>query len=161
MNNMNILLVYATNSGGTQLASQIVQEHLMSQNLQVTMKEVRDTQPEELTDADAVILASSTWDYEGLEGQPHPDYRPFMELFKGKKITGKKFAVLGLGDSSYTYFCGAVNHLEQFVKDLEGILTDFISTSRLIQKNWLPGRIIWEKLSSSNSCHPSKDIYSV
>jgi len=66
MNNMNILLVYATNSGGTQLASQIVQEHLMSQNLQVTMKEVRDTQPEELTDADAVILASSTWDYEGL-----------------------------------------------------------------------------------------------
>ncbi|OGG08154.1 hypothetical protein A3B48_03080 [Candidatus Gottesmanbacteria bacterium RIFCSPLOWO2_01_FULL_40_10] len=122
MNNMNILLVYATNSGGTQLASQIVQEHLMSQNLQVTMKEVRDTQPEELTDADAVILASSTWDYEGLEGQPHPDYRPFMELFKGKKITGKKFAVLGLGDSSYTYFCGAVNHLEQFVKDLEGIL---------------------------------------
>lgn len=63
-----------------------------------------------------------SWDYEGLEGQPHPDYKQFMEASKGKKLDGNKFAVLGLGDSSYTYFCGAVSHLENFVKELGGML---------------------------------------
>ena len=119
---MNILLVYATNSGGTQLASQIVHDTLMSQNQQVAVKEVRETNADEFAKFDLVILASPSWDYEGLEGQPHPDYAPFMENAKGKRFAGKKFAVFGLGDSSYTYFCGAADELEKFVKELGGTL---------------------------------------
>ncbi|OGG18790.1 hypothetical protein A3D78_02125 [Candidatus Gottesmanbacteria bacterium RIFCSPHIGHO2_02_FULL_39_14] len=124
---MKILLVFATNSGGTQLASQIVAETLTKNNHQVTVKEVREVSPADFAAADLIILASPSWDYESLEGQPHPDYRPFMEGIKDQKFAGKKFAVIGLGDSSYTYFCGAVNVLEDFIKKIDGTLvTDSI-----------------------------------
>src|SRR3989338_8861315 len=95
---MKILLVFATNSGGTQLASQIVAETLTKNNHQVTVKEVREVSPADFAAYDLIILAFPSWDYEGLEGQPHPDYRPFMEGIKDQKFTGKKFAVVGLGD---------------------------------------------------------------
>ena len=39
------------------------------------------------------------------------------------KLNGKPCAVFGLGDSSYTYFCGAVAHLEAFIKRTGGTLT--------------------------------------
>ena len=119
---MKILVVYATNSGGTQLASDLVNEALSKKNHEVMVKEVRETKADEFAGFDLVILASPSWDYEGLEGQPHPDFRQFIDDSKGKTFSGKKFAVLGLGDSSYTYFCGAVTHLEQFVKETGGNL---------------------------------------
>ena len=127
MENMKILIVYATNSGGTQLAAQIVQETLVKHSLTAELKEVRDTSADEFAGYDLVILSSPSWDDEGAEGQPHPDWRPFMEKAKGKDMSGKKFAVIGLGDSSYTYFCGAVNVLEDFIKKIDGTLvTDSI-----------------------------------
>jgi len=110
MENMKILIVYATNSGGTQLAAQIVQETLVKHSLTAELKEVRDTSADEFAGYDLVILSSPSWDDEGAEGQPHPDWRPFMEKAKG------------LGDSSYTYFCGAVKILEDFIKSLKGEL---------------------------------------
>src|SRR3989344_7871115 len=119
---MKVLVVFATNSGGTQLAAENVKEILAKNNHEVSLKEVRETNIDEFVNFDLIILASPSWDYEGLEGQPHPDFRQFIESAKGKKLDGKKFAILGLGDSSYTYFCGAVNHLENFVKELEGTL---------------------------------------
>jgi len=122
MDDMKIAIVYATNSGGTQLAAQIVAETFAKHNLTAEIKEVQGSMPADLKNYDLVILASPSWDYEGLEGEPHPDYRPFMEKFKGEDFSGRKFAVFGLGDSSYTYFCGAVQHLEDFVKSLKGEL---------------------------------------
>ena len=121
---MKILIVFATNSGGTQLAADLVRETLVKNNYQVTVKEVRETNIDEFNDFDLIILASPSWDYEGLEGQPHPDYRPFMEKASANKFTAKKFAVIGLGDSSYTYFCGAVVILENFIRELGGSLID-------------------------------------
>jgi len=121
---MKILIVFATNSGGTGIAADIVKETFIKNGHQAEVKEVRELNIDEFADFDLVILCSPTWDYEGLEGQPHPDYRPFMDSAQNKKFTGKKFAVLGLGDSSYTYFCKAVDHLEKFVKQLGGTLID-------------------------------------
>lgn len=119
---MKVLLVFATNSGGTQLASDLVKDTLSKNNHAVVIKEIRETNADEFSGFDLVVLASPSWDYEGLEGQPHPDYRQFIDSSKGKNLNGRKFAVLGLGDSSYTYFCGAVDHLEKFVKELGGSL---------------------------------------
>lgn len=122
---MNILLIFATNSGGTQIASGIVSEILKDHNHQITVKNVREADPSELANFDLVIFGSPTWDYNGQEGQVHVDYRPFMEKAKGLTLPNKKFAVYGLGDSTYTYFCGAVGHLENFIKNLGGqLITD-------------------------------------
>lgn len=117
---MKVLLIYATNSGGTQMASQTVSDTLTKLGHTVAMKDVRDANPEELDSFEMILFASPSWDYEGKEGQPHEDYLPFIEKFKDNQLKDKQFAILGLGDSSYSHFCGAVDVLTEFVQKLGG-----------------------------------------
>lgn len=118
---MNILLVYATNSGGTLDAATIVKDTL-SLSHTVLFGEALDAKPDMLTVADLVIFASPSWDYEGKEGQPHEHFMPLLQACAGKTFPGKSFAILGLGDSSYTHFCGAADYFEEFVKTVQGKL---------------------------------------
>jgi len=120
---MNVLLVYATNSGGTLMASQLVSELLTQKGHTVTLKEAAETTPEDVTNAAFVLLASPSWDYENAEGMPHEHFVPLMKGLEGKTLEAKPFAILGLGDKSYAKFCGAVDHFETFVGALKGKLT--------------------------------------
>lgn len=119
---MNILITYATYSTGTESAVRVL-ESVLTPTHTVTVKQILSSSLEEMKAADLTVLASPSWDLEGKEGQPHEDYLLFMRQSEGKTTPGKKFAILGLGDSTYTYFCGAVTHLEEFVKKLGGTLT--------------------------------------
>lgn len=119
---MNILLVFATNSGTTMTAAQTVNDKLAAKGHTVTMKEARDTTPEDFTGPQAVVMGSPSWDFEGHEGMPHEDWLPLMEKLKTMTLEGKSFAVFGMGDSSYKKFCGAVDHLEESVKTVKGKL---------------------------------------
>ncbi|OGG08907.1 hypothetical protein A2154_02900 [Candidatus Gottesmanbacteria bacterium RBG_16_43_7] len=119
---MKALVVFATFSGSTQLAAKTVQESLSEHHLETVIKNVSQTTPGDLGQYDVVVLCSPSWDYNGQEGMLHEDYIPFMESAKGQFFSNVKFAVVGLGDSSYTKFCGAVAHLEKFIADLKGQL---------------------------------------
>ncbi|MBI4067205.1 flavodoxin domain-containing protein [Candidatus Gottesmanbacteria bacterium] len=119
---MNILLIYASNSGGTFLSSGIIVDVLKKHQHSVVVKNVREADPSEIGNYDLIILGSPSWDYQGKEGQPHQDYLPFLEKAKDKNFPGKPFAIYGLGDSSFAYFTGAVDHLENFVKNIGGKL---------------------------------------
>lgn len=119
---MNILLVYATNSGSTAEAAQIIADVLTGKGHTVTVKDAKTATPEDVTTAPFFILGSPSWDHDGLEGQPLPEIEEFIARSKDIKLTGKPCAVFGLGDSSYTYFCGAVTYLEAFIKRSGGTL---------------------------------------
>ncbi|OGG04953.1 hypothetical protein A2Z33_06690 [Candidatus Gottesmanbacteria bacterium RBG_16_52_11] len=119
---MNILVIFATYSGGTQIASATLAEALKAEGHSVTVKGPAETQTDELVKSDAVVLCTPTWDFEGKEGQPHEDYVGFMEKTKGASLEGMPFAVLALGDSSYTHFCGSAEVLEAYVTSVGGIL---------------------------------------
>ncbi len=119
---MNILLVYATNSGTTMSTAQTINDLLIAKGNAVTMKEVRDSSEADFSSPDVVIMGSPSWDFEGHEGMPHEDWLPLMEKLKAMSFENKKFAIFGLGDSSYKHFCGAVDHLEELVKTVKGTL---------------------------------------
>ncbi|MBI2617498.1 flavodoxin domain-containing protein [Candidatus Gottesmanbacteria bacterium] len=119
---MDILIVYATNSGGTLLASQEITSVFQKYGYSTTLKNVSEVSFDELSSADLVVFGSPSWDYHGKQGQVQEQYLGFMEKMKGKTFPKKKFAVFGLGDTSYTYFCGSVDNLVNFVKDLGGVL---------------------------------------
>lgn len=119
---MNILIVYATNSGTTMTAAGSVQQALEQAGHTVTQKLVNEATVEEFGTHDLVIFGSPSWDFDGREGEPHEDFVKFIQGAAGKTAEGKKFAIFGLGDRSYTHFCGAVDHLEKFVADLKGVL---------------------------------------
>lgn len=119
---MNILLLFATNSGGTQMAAQMVADELSAKNHVVSLKNPTEVTVDELQATDAIVLASPSWDYESKEGQPHENFFPLMKALEGKTLENKPFSILGLGDSSYAHFCGAVDVFEELVKNLKGRL---------------------------------------
>lgn len=119
---MDIVLVYATNSGGTAQAAQMIADALKGKGHAVTIKEAKDASPDDLSAVQCIILGSPSWDYNGMEGQPLPEMADFIDRCKDIQLEGKPCAVFGLGDSSYTYFCGAVIHLEAFIKRTKGNL---------------------------------------
>jgi flavodoxin I len=120
---MNTLIIYATYSGGTETAVNILADALKAKNVTVELKSPLQTEPADLAKFDLIVLASPTWDMNGKEGQPHEDYLPFMEKFGNDGLNGKKLVIMGLGDSSYPKFCGSVDVLEKFVLDAKGILS--------------------------------------
>lgn len=119
---MNVLIVYATNSGGTQRVANLIADVLRGGNQTVTVQHVRETNKDQLAGYDVILFGSPSWDYNGKEGQLHEEMRTFVEGAVGLSLEGKKIAVFGLGDSSYMYFTGAVSHLEKFVADCHAVL---------------------------------------
>lgn len=121
---MKILVLYATYSGGTQTAADIVANVLKTNATnQVEMKTPTEITPNVLSGYDMIIVGSPSWDYEGKTGMPHQDFINFIDQSKTVDLTGKKVAVFGLGDSTYERFCGAVEHLEEWVKGLKAQLS--------------------------------------
>lgn len=118
---MKATIIYATNSGGTLFASQVVEKVLKDKGFEVVTKEVQTATLEDLDRSDIVILASCSWDHSELEGQLPEQYTGFCNMVEGKTFPGKKFAVLALGDSSYTYFAAAADHLEKLIQKMQGI----------------------------------------
>lgn len=119
---MDVLLVYATNSGGTAAAAQMITDTLTAKGHTVTVKEAKDAGPNDVISTPFLIIGSPSWDYNGMEGQPLPEMAALIDRCKEVSLAGKPCAVFGLGDSSYTYFCGAVTYLEAFVKRAKGTL---------------------------------------
>lgn len=116
---MKILIIYATNSGGTYLASQIIAETLIGLNHQVIVKNATEADHHELASYDLVIIGSNTWNFSKEEGLPHEDIRKFLNkiAYSNLSLENKKFAVFALGDSSYMYFCGSADVLETFLAE--------------------------------------------
>lgn len=119
---MNILLIYATNSGTTQVVAEFIADALTKAGHTMTVQEARKTNPEDLNAFKLVLFGSPSWDFNGMEGMPHEEFLPLMEKLHEIKFTGKQFAIFGLGDRSYKKFCGAVDVLETFVTEIGGTL---------------------------------------
>lgn len=119
---MKVLIAYATNSGGTFFATQTVENVLKSKRHIVTRQEIEEVSLNAFKDYDLIIFASPSWNYEGTQGELQTSFKKFVQNYSGNSLKSKKCAVFGLGDSTYLYFCGAVDRLEQFVKDNKGIL---------------------------------------
>lgn len=117
---MNILLVYATNSGSTFLVSEYIQQFLQNKQHSVTVKQFKEIQPNHFEGFDLIVMGSPSWDYKKKEGMPHHDVMAFIEGNPEINFEGKKFAFFGLGDKNYAYFTGAVDHILQFVKSHGG-----------------------------------------
>lgn len=125
---MTTLIVYATNSSGTMLASELVRDVLKQHGHTVTLKRAGAVEPKEFNNYDFIVLGSCTWglviDDQWTQGQlQNHMYDLQQKLIKEQRIfPGKKFAVFALGDSSYTHFCAAADHLQDLVNDVGGEL---------------------------------------
>lgn len=108
-----VILIYGSTTGNTEKLSESVAEGLELSGLDIKVKRVEDSRPQELEDYDLIILGCPTWG----EGELQDDFIPFEEGMENLDLNGKKAAVFGPGDSDYELFCEAVNILEKRLKE--------------------------------------------
>jgi flavodoxin short chain len=113
----NILIVFGSTTGNTESVARQIAIGLSSAPNTVTVKNVSDTKVEELGNGyDLTILGASTWGDDEIEFQE--DFEPFFQEMDSADIKGRKIALFGCGDSSYQFFCGAVDLLEDKINEL-------------------------------------------
>jgi flavodoxin I len=115
---MKALIVYGSLLGKTARIADLIGEALQENNIDTTVKDVRETNVFELSGYQLVILASSTWD----DGQLQFDFRPFDLNVRKNNFSGKNFAIFVLGSHKYPHPFGAATILEETVKLIQGNL---------------------------------------
>ena len=118
---MKILIAYASNSGGTYLAGTIIRSVLEDVAVSVVMKKASEVIPSDVIGYDVILLGSPSWGVDGKEGQPQETISDLLHNLKEQNLVGKHFALFGCGDSSYLQFCGAVDIMENSVREFKGI----------------------------------------
>lgn len=124
---MKIRIVYETNSGGTYIGVSEVEGLLKAAGHEVEVQKARDVSEDYLFHDGLTILASPSWDFineqgKRLEGHPHEMMYALINSEMVREKTDQKFAVFGLGDPDYSFFCGAVDHMEKYVDKVGGNL---------------------------------------
>lgn len=145
---MKCLLIYGTLSGSTMTASELAASSLRTAGHEVDIMPVEEATPDKLTLYGALIIASPSWEDQGKDGQPLPEIRLFLEKVTAENLKDKKVALMGLGDTSYPHYCGAIDVMEEMLKKIS--VTPVVSSLRVDKfyslrenednvKNWATG----------------------
>ena len=110
---MQAIIIYGTSTGSTELLAGYISDGIKQAGIDVVIRNVIDTDVDDMQDYDIIFLGSSTWG----EGDLQDDFIEFYDAMAGLDLSGKKGAAFGPGDSSYDMFCEAVNLLEERLKD--------------------------------------------
>jgi flavodoxin I len=118
-------IVFASTSGHTEYVVDALTGFLQSTapgwEIEETMAE--KAQPEDLLKGDVLLLASSTWNTGGTEGQLNPHMWLLLhDKARTLDLAGKPCACIGLGDHRYFYMARAADHLQHYVKAHHGRL---------------------------------------
>jgi flavodoxin I len=118
-------IVFASTSGHTEYVVDTLIDSLKRTTPGWEIEEMiaEKTQPRDLLSGDVLLLASSTWNTGGIEGQLNPHMWALLrEKAKTLDLAGKPCACIGLGDHRYFYTARATDHLEHYVKVHHGRL---------------------------------------
>lgn len=116
------ILIYGSTTGNTETLIKGVMKGLKKDGTEVTLKNVTETNVNELSNYDLIVFGCSTWgtdpSQENVE-MLQPDFQDFYNEMDNISLKGKKAAVFGPGDKeSYPdSFCRAVDILENKLKE--------------------------------------------
>ena len=112
------LIIYGSTTGNTEMVANRIGEVFSGKGISVVVKNVTEAKISELGSGyDLTLLGTSTWGEDEIEFQE--DFEPFFEEMDSANLKEKKVALFGCGDSSYEYFCGAVDELEEKMEKLQ------------------------------------------
>lgn len=116
-----VLIVYGSTIGNTREVAEKAETLLRGTGASVTLLDAADAAVAGLCAGyDLILFGCSTWGDAEIELQP--DFAALFDDFDQLGAQGKKTAVFGCGDSGYTWFCGAVDAIEEKLKQLGALL---------------------------------------
>ncbi|MCY9664152.1 flavodoxin [Paenibacillus alginolyticus] len=114
-----IIIVFASMTGNTEEMADAIAEGLKEAGIEPVVKNVVDTNAKEITHYDGIILGSYTWG----DGDLADDFLDFYDEMDSILLDGKKAAVFGSCDSSYSEYGAAVDTLVKKLKELGAEVT--------------------------------------
>lgn len=115
------LVVYGSTTGNTESVADNIENVLKKGGWSVDVMDAADVSVDGMADGyDVVFLGSSTWGDDSIELQD--DFVPIFDDLDKAGLKDRKVAVFGCGDSSYEFFCGAVDAIEEKSEKLGAIL---------------------------------------
>ncbi|AAS97152.1 flavodoxin [Nitratidesulfovibrio vulgaris] len=111
------LIVYGSTTGNTEYTAETIARELADAGYEVDSRDAASVEAGGLFEGfDLVLLGCSTWGDDSIELQD--DFIPLFDSLEETGAQGRKVACFGCGDSSYEYFCGAVDAIEEKLKNL-------------------------------------------
>ncbi|WP_421202067.1 assimilatory sulfite reductase (NADPH) flavoprotein subunit [Aeromonas enteropelogenes] len=110
----NLTILYGSQTGNAKGVASAIKAQAEARGLPVTLTSMADYKPKQLKKESHLLVVVSTY---GEGEPPESAVDLFEQLKKGKvgKLDGLKFAVLGLGDSSYEFFCQTGKDFDDFL----------------------------------------------
>ena len=110
----SLTILYGSQTGNAKGVASAIQAQAKAHGLLVTLTSMADYKPKQLKKESHLLVVVSTY---GEGEPPESAVDLFEQLKKGKigKLEGLKFAVLGLGDSSYEFFCQTGKDFDDFL----------------------------------------------
>ncbi|WP_120463552.1 flavodoxin [Paenibacillus aceti] len=122
-----IVIVYASLTGNTEEMAELIAEGIRSTGATADLKMVEDSNAVLLQEYDAYLLGAYTWG----DGEIPDEFEDFLDEMKELDLQGTRSAVFGSGDTAYHLYCGAVDELEEQLKEFgalvvqEGLKVEF------------------------------------
>ncbi|MFQ1896389.1 assimilatory sulfite reductase (NADPH) flavoprotein subunit [Aeromonas veronii] len=110
----SLTILYGSQTGNAKGVASAIKAQAEARGLPVTLASMADYKPKQLKKESHLLVVVSTY---GEGEPPESAVDLFEQLKKGKvgKLDGLKFAVLGLGDSSYEFFCQTGKDFDDFL----------------------------------------------
>ncbi|AKG35336.1 flavodoxin [Paenibacillus durus] len=108
-----ILVVYASLTGNTEEIAELIAEGIRQSGGETIMKSVTDCSAFDIASYDGAVLGAYTWG----DGEVPDEFLDFYEELDEIDLAGRKAAVFGSGDSGYDVYCGAVDLIEEKLKE--------------------------------------------
>ncbi|MFM5269805.1 assimilatory sulfite reductase (NADPH) flavoprotein subunit [Aeromonas veronii] len=110
----SLTILYGSQTGNAKGVASAIKAQAEARGLPVTLASMADYKPKQLKKESHLLVVVSTY---GEGEPPESAVDLFEQLKKGKigKLDGLKFAVLGLGDSSYEFFCQTSKDFDDFL----------------------------------------------
>ncbi|MCF5769029.1 assimilatory sulfite reductase (NADPH) flavoprotein subunit [Aeromonas veronii] len=110
----SLTILYGSQTGNAKGVATAIKAQAEARGLPVTLASMADYKPKQLKKESNLLVVVSTY---GEGEPPESAVDLFEQLKKGKigKLDGLRFAVLGLGDSSYEFFCQTGKDFDDFL----------------------------------------------
>jgi sulfite reductase (NADPH) flavoprotein alpha-component len=112
-----ITILYGSETGNARMLAKLTHERARERGLEARLVDMADYKPRELKEEKLLLVITSTHG----EGDPPDRAVAFYEFLHGRKapqLEQTRFAVLGLGDSTYAHFCKTGRDIDLRLADL-------------------------------------------
>lgn len=110
---MRVLVTYTTLTGNAELVARRISEKLteLGFSTEIDIKDGIELTSEDFSNYEFVFLGASTWG----EGDFNPLTEEFVATLSGNppKLTGRRVAYFGLGETHYDNYCKAIDRLAE------------------------------------------------